>query len=795
LATEFTQFGRSDDVILKDKPDVLRRIFWITNNVFSTNAQKMQEVKALMIPLIRKQLGDQVEGVDEDVIWASQEQMFTQLFNLNYRWNIGLLRDEIHKEVRSLEHTIRQMRVDPSKYGNTNEGAVRKLKVVLAKVSDSSLDQYIELRDEIYKGKKKSKAPKKLEVKEKPHDKINSEGVPKQLIYRDKLIEFVTEKEYNRTVNEMTPSQVELYDKIIPIALSENKNEEQKTEMLKPVYFAFRRKLSEVDLSDEEIEATWKVMSVKLLEMIKNLNGELRRFRKDGISPDVKKLSTAFVMTAFSREFFEGSKEDALKSMKKAALPFSDETLMIWEVTERNLPYTEHDAPYGKRILIFRDNARLYHDTESKWTNRYAHSVADMRRTYCDTSKSVEQRLNDVKPQLIASNEIWIKNKMSNPEAEKFWEDQKEATKKAIEQCVKTASDFKAADPKIFWISNNIISTDEQKLTDIKTLLLPIIRKNMGAAAGRATDDQLWAPQEEVYKKFIDKNQKMSVRLLKNDVSKEVRYLEHEIRQLRASPEKYGHSKEGALKKLKMAMNKYSDAVVTQYIQLRREIYFNEKAPEKQDDTGKKILQDDSSNDRDISALITSAFTSQNDQRPMPINNEKQAILYLFPEKNHQGTAKVINFYRENICYVLTECINFLPWSAITYLPTNWCICFSDSVDCTSYNACWKNFAHTGKGTIMNFFKGDVCYNLKTCNITSPASAYVYAPKCWSVCFSKNEDCTGYTACWPNHGWPIDLYSEELDDLKSFAIHDKGCYEFNKLDINKRRTNYVAETC
>ncbi|PAV63493.1 hypothetical protein WR25_16927 [Diploscapter pachys] len=378
------------------------------------------------------------------------------------------------------------MRVDPSKYGNTKEGAAKKLKVVLAKVSDSSLDQYIELRDEIYKGKKKSKAPKKVEVTEKPHDKINSEGAPKQLIYRDKLIEFVTEKEYNRTVNEMTPSQVELYDKIIPIALSENKNEEQKTEMLKPVYFAFQRKLSEVDLSDEEIETTWKVLSVKLLEMIKNLNGELRKFRKDGISPDVKKLSTAFVMTAFSREFFEGSKEDALKSMKNAALPFSDETLMIWEVTERNLPYTEHDAPYGKRILIFRDNARLYHDTESKWTNKYAHSVADMRRTYCDTSKSVEQRLNDVKPQLIASNEIWMKKKMSNPEVEKFWEDQKEATKKAIEQCVKTASDFKAAGPRIFWITNNGSSINAQKMQEVKYndnmtpygKRIPIIRDN-----------------------------------------------------------------------------------------------------------------------------------------------------------------------------------------------------------------------------------------------------------------------------------------------------------------------------
>ena len=82
---------------------------------------------------------------------------------------------------------------------------------------------------------------------------------------------------------------------------------------------------------------------------------------------------------------------------------------------------------------------------------------------------------------------------------------------------------------------------------------------------------------------------------------------------------------------------------------------------------------------------------------------------------------------------------------------------------------------HTGKGTVFNFFKGNVCYNIKTCNITSPSSAYVYAPKCWSVCFSKDEDCKGLTKCWPNYGRNLEYFF--LSKVVDFEVSIIICEE------------------
>ncbi|PAV64784.1 hypothetical protein WR25_26270 [Diploscapter pachys] len=317
----------------------------------------------------------------------------------------------------------------------------------------------------------------------------------------------------------------------------------------------------------------------------------------------------------------------------------------------------------------------------------------------------------------------------------------------------------------------------------------------------------------------------------------------------------------------------------------------------------KSPMSDSNNNDApiiDVSPVITPVKTSKNDLRTVPISFESQAILYLFPQKYHRGTAKVMHFYQKDICYILSgdeachqnesadsckPCIDYTPLSAMTYLPPDWCICFSDEYDCSGYNACWQNFGypvdlsydgfkhirsisilsgpvckeyhvkklsrpatpnieglechptrqnnvigngsddysmvqspnlpspyirpnhnhmilqlfdrklHTGEGTVLNFFKGDTCYNIKTCNITSPSSAYVYAPKCWSVCFSKDEDCKGLTKCWPNYGWPIDLHYDGLAGLKSFALYDTGCYGFSRPNITETQASKIAESC
>ena len=48
-------------------------------------------------------------------------------------------------------------------------------------------------------------------------------------------------------------------------------------------------------------------------------------------------------------------------------------------------------------------------------------------------------------------------------------------------------------------------------------------------------------------------------------------------------------------------------------------------------------------------------------------------------------------------CFILASahsckvCIDYTPLSAMTYLPPDWCICFSDEYDCSGYNVCWEN--------------------------------------------------------------------------------------------------------
>ncbi|PAV85898.1 hypothetical protein WR25_09142 [Diploscapter pachys] len=119
------------------------------------------------------------------------------------------------------------------------------------------------------------------------------------------------------------------------------------------------------------------------------------------------------------------------------------------------------------------------------------------------------------------------------------------------------------------------MSSPEQKIETIKELIVPIIRKSNGAQTEGLTNDEIWQPYNEMFLKLFDINEKWSYRLLKDDVPKEVRALEHEIRKLKVKPDMFNNNKDYVLSALKMAINKSSESSIRQFITLRQEIFGN----------------------------------------------------------------------------------------------------------------------------------------------------------------------------------------------------------------------------
>ncbi|PAV85890.1 hypothetical protein WR25_09140 isoform A [Diploscapter pachys] len=442
-----------------------------------------------------------------------------------------------------------------------------------------------------------------------------------------------------------------------------------------------------------------------------------------------------------------------------------------------------------------------------------------------------------------------------------------------------------------------------RRLNQIKPVMVKLFNLMRGPGNEHVSDEQVWEFHRPRYEKLIKGYDDFLKQVKAQKDSVEILDLNSEVSNLMFNLEIYSLDKATIRLKYETILRRYPKDLVDKWHQIKSDLADGRVPLLEMAKPKHSPMSDSNDNDApitDVSPVVTPVKTSKNGLRTVPISFESQAILYLFPQKHHRGTAKVIHFYRKDICYILSgdeachqnifarsckSCIDYTPWSAVTYLPPDWCICFSDESDCSGYNACWENFgypvdlsydgfkhirsisilsgpvckayhlkrlsrmptsdikglechptrqnntigdgsddysmvqspnlpspyirpnhnhmilqlfdrkSHTGKGTVFNFFKGDVCYNIKTCNITSPSSAYVYAPECWSVCFSKDEDCKGLTKCWPNHGWPIDLHYDGLAGLKSFAIYDTGCYEFNRFNITETRTSKIAESC
>ncbi|PAV64065.1 hypothetical protein WR25_21337 [Diploscapter pachys] len=116
-----------------------------------------------------------------------------------------------------------------------------------------------------------------------------------------------------------------------------------------------------------------------------------------------------------------------------------------------------------------------------------------------------------------------------------------------------------------------MFSTNEQKLQDIKALMLPVMKKKLSLMRGQLSPEQFWTSQVPAYLKLFDMNMKWSFRLIKPDIPKEIREIEHQIRQLKVSRDMLELDKEYVLNKLKRMLRKFSESSLTRYIQLKHE--------------------------------------------------------------------------------------------------------------------------------------------------------------------------------------------------------------------------------
>ncbi|PAV66844.1 hypothetical protein WR25_00353 [Diploscapter pachys] len=426
----------------------------------STDEQKLRDIKELMIPIIKKNyehlnnktLDDQLCGQ----LWKVHELKFIKQFDYNMRWSFRLLKPDVPKEVRYLEHEIRKLKVKSDLYGRPNKNrVVNMLKETMNKYSGSIITKYTELRNESL-GRKTTviatEKPKSTENIEVQNIKASDKRPPtsnKQLIYRDKLLENWAENFYDEN-DEQTPAKVDYWNRQYYILYVEEKPDKKKLEEIKKIFFEETSANSdELYLSDEDLEAKWKNAVEDKLDDIKYVNDKLKRFRRTGLPKRVRQLNRDLMKVRFSRQFYEHDKEDAIKMIKNAAKPYSDKELMWWETSFGNSYYTDNETPYGKRMLIIQENTRTYHDRYATWTPRFSKLIKKRRKLECDQSKTVEQRMIELKPVNIEANEVVNKQRKTPEEKEKYWEGEKQIERERVEKCDQEVKKFKEAGPRI----------------------------------------------------------------------------------------------------------------------------------------------------------------------------------------------------------------------------------------------------------------------------------------------------------------------------------------------------------
>ncbi|PAV78331.1 hypothetical protein WR25_24763 [Diploscapter pachys] len=150
IAQEFHQLEGGSQNLFRDNADIMRRVFWISQNIMSSPEQKIETIKELVVPIIRKSNSAQTEGLTNDEIWQPYNEMFLKLFDINEKWSYRLLKDDVPKEVRALEHEIRKLKVKPDMFNNDKNYVLSALKMAINKSSESSIRQLIKLRQEIF---------------------------------------------------------------------------------------------------------------------------------------------------------------------------------------------------------------------------------------------------------------------------------------------------------------------------------------------------------------------------------------------------------------------------------------------------------------------------------------------------------------------------------------------------------------------------------------------------------------------------------------------------------------------
>ncbi|PAV63490.1 hypothetical protein WR25_16924 [Diploscapter pachys] len=66
--------------------------------MFSTNEQKLRDIKALMLPVMKRKLGVKAYGLTDDQLFSPQIPSYTKLFEMNMKWNFRLIKPDVPKE-------------------------------------------------------------------------------------------------------------------------------------------------------------------------------------------------------------------------------------------------------------------------------------------------------------------------------------------------------------------------------------------------------------------------------------------------------------------------------------------------------------------------------------------------------------------------------------------------------------------------------------------------------------------------------------------------------------------------
>ncbi|PAV75327.1 hypothetical protein WR25_08908 [Diploscapter pachys] len=421
--------------------------------MFSTNEQKLQEIKALMLPVMRKELGAKAYGLTDDQIFSPQIPSYTKLFDMNMKWSFRLIKPDIPKEVREIEHQIKQLKVSRDMLELDKEYVLNKLKRMLRKFSESSLTRYIQLKHEV---EKRTTEPTMLEETTTPESESSQITSPKQLIYHDKMINFWAENFFNEN-NELSPSIADFWNNNYRIIYLEQKPDDIKLKMLKDNYFDELKANSDTILSNEELENKWKEARKSKEDSIKSINQRIKRFNQREVPNSVREINKAIMELRLSREFYEiFSTEEAARLFKKAVDPYSDKDLLMWDSLFSNVVYTDRDTPFGKRTQIIFENTKFYHQRYKTWTPRFKDASSSKRKMECDDTKTVDELMDRIKGLSIQNEEAWRNQKKSSQEADEFWEKEKPNERKLVEECQAQIKKFKNVGQRLYQLYQDI---------------------------------------------------------------------------------------------------------------------------------------------------------------------------------------------------------------------------------------------------------------------------------------------------------------------------------------------------